>query len=165
MTWAFAPSLLNRVESCLRDRHVSPASNGSEKPSRDIMKQRPGLGIMVLSSVRTVLYANRTAYHFLKVLHCRENSQATDGTLPVVIADFFDQVLQLLEDRITHHDYEPFEVRRLFVGMGKNRSLLVRAFGLPDRLGTQRSRVVVTMQEVIRPLDDRIERGHTLMLA
>lgn len=86
-----------------------PTSHDSENLSWDITKQWPSLGIMVFSSVGKVLYANQTAYHFLKVLNRSENGHATDGALPVSIADLFDQILESLESRITHHDYEPLE--------------------------------------------------------
>jgi 5'-3' exonuclease len=160
MTQGLASSLSNRVESYKQGTHVSQheevlvvshTSSDSENLSRDITMQWPSIGIMVFSSACKVLYANQAAYHFLKVLNRRENGHATDGALPVSIADLFEQILQSLESRITHHDHEQLEARRSLVG--QNQSVLLRAFGVPDRLGIQQSRVVVTMEEVIRPFD------------
>lgn len=130
---------------------MSHTGNDSDNLNRDVTKQWPRLGIMVFSSVRKVLHANQAAYHFLKVLNCTDNGHTADGALPGSIADLFDQILQSLESRITHHDSDPLEARQSLVW--QNRSVLVPAFGLPNRLGTQRSRVVVTMQEVTRPFD------------
>lgn len=153
MTSVIATALSDRVESRRRDTHmsqqgevlgVSHNSRDSENLSRDITKRWLSLGIMVFSSACKVLYANQAAYHFLKVLNRRENGHATDGALPVSIADLFDQILQSLESRITPHDYEQLEARRSLVG--HDQSVLLQAFGLPDRLETQRSRVVITMQ-------------------
>lgn len=160
MTQGLASVLSNRVEFRAQDTHLSQHgevltvphhSSDSENFSRDITKQRAGLGIMVFSSACTVLYANQTAYHFLKVLDRGENGHATQGALPVSIADLFDQILKSLESRIRNHDYEQFEARRSLVG--QDQSVLLQAFGLPDRLGMQRSRIVITMRGVTRPVD------------
>lgn len=160
MTQGLASSLSNRVGSCKQGTclslHgevliVSHNSSDSENLSRVITKQGGGLGIMVFSSACNMLHANQAAHHFLKVLNRGENGHATDGALPVSIADLFDQILQSLESRGTNHDHEQLEVRRSLAG--QDQPVLLHAVGLPNRLGIQRSRVVITMQEVIRPFD------------
>ncbi len=160
MTQGLASSLTNLVEFRAQDMRVSqhgevlsvPQNSGeSEDLSRDITTQRAGLGIMVFSSACKVLYANQAAYHFLKALNHWENGHATDGALPDSIAGLFDQIRKSLESRVTNRDHERFEGRRLLVG--EDQSVLLQGFGLPDRLGILRSRVVITMQGGIRPCD------------
>jgi hypothetical protein len=137
---------------------VSHASSDSENLSPVIMKRPVGLGIIVFSSACNILYANQAAHHFLKVLNRGENGHATDGTLPVSITDLFDRILESLESRGTNHDYEQLEVRRSFAE--QDQPVLLRAFGLPNRLGIQPSRVVVTIEEVIRSFDAEV--GETI---
>lgn len=160
MTRGLASSLSHCTEFSVQDTNlsqhgevliVSPNSSDSGDLSQLITKQQTRLGLMVFSSTCTVLYANQSAYHFLKVLNRREKSHATPGVLPVSIADLFDQILKSLEGRITNRDHEQLEARRLLVG--QDQSVLLQAFGVPDRLGMQRSRVVITIQGVIRPYD------------
>jgi hypothetical protein len=160
MTQVLASSLSNCAEVSAQDTYlsqheevliVSHSNSNSEDLTHVLAEQRANLGIMVLSSACKVLYANQAAYHFLKVLNRRENSHATPGALPVSIADLFDQILKSLESRIMNRDLEQLEARRLLVG--QDQSVLLKAFGVPDRLGIQRSRVVITMQGVIRPFD------------
>jgi hypothetical protein len=160
MTRGLASSLSHCAEFSVQDTHLSehrevPTVSHNNSDSGDLSqpttKQRASLGIMVFSSSCKVLYANQAAYHFLKVLNRRENSHATPGVLPVSIADLFDQILKSLESRITDRGYEQLEGRRLLVE--QEQSVLLQAFGVPDRLGMQRSRVVITIQSVIRPVD------------
>lgn len=171
MTQDLASSPFNRVEFRAQDIHLSQHgevlavphnSSDSGDLSRDIMKQRAGLGIMVLSSARQVLYENQAAYHFLKALNRRENGHATHGALPGSIADLFDQILKSLESRITNRDHAQLEARRLLVG--QDQSVLLQGFGLPDRLGMQRSRVVITMQGGIRPFDGESNEAKPLSI-
>lgn len=126
-------------------------STGSGDLSQEITKQRAGLGIMVFSSARKVLYANQAAYQFIKALNHVENGHATHGALPVAIADLFDQILKSIESRIATRDYEQLEAKRLLAG--QDQAVILQAFGLSDRLGMQRSRVVITMQGAFRSSD------------
>jgi hypothetical protein len=160
MTRGLASSLSHCAEFSVQDTHlsqhrevliVSPTNSDSGDLSQVTTKQRASLGLMVFSSSCKALYANQAAYHFLKVLNRQENGHSTHGALPVSIAALFDQVLKSLEGRITNRDHEQLEGRRLLVG--QDQSVLLQAFGVPDRLGMQRSRVVITIQGVIRPVD------------
>lgn len=160
MTHDLASSPSNRAEFRAQDMHmlqhqevlaVSLSTSDSGDLSRDITKLPTSVGIMVFSSACEVLYANQAAYHFLKTLNHREKGHAIHGALPVSIADLFDQILKSLESRIANRDHPQLEARRLLVG--QDQSVLLRGFGIPDRLGIQRSRVVITMQRRIRPFD------------
>jgi hypothetical protein len=154
------------VQSTLLSQHaevltVSHNSSDSGDLSQVITKQLASLGIMVLSPACKVLYANEAAYHFLKVLNRRENGHATQGAFPDSITDLFDQTLKSLENRIADRDHDQLEARRSLVG--QDQSVQLQAFGLPDRLGMQRPRVVITMKSVIRPCD--AESGEVILLS
>jgi hypothetical protein len=147
-----SPSLTHRVESYKQGTHLSLHGelltvthnrSDSKNLSPVITKKWPSLGIMVFSSACNMLYANQAAHHFLKVLNDGENGHATDGALPVSITGLFEQMLQSLESRGANHDHGQLEVRRSLGG--QDQPVLLRAFGLPDRLGIQRSRIVITI--------------------
>lgn len=160
MTQGLASSLSSSAESSVQGVHLSQhgevltVSQNDSDPgglSQGLTQQRAGLGIMVFSSTCKVLYANQAAYHFLKALNWRENGHATHGALPVSIADLFDQILKSLESRITNREHQQLEARRVLAA--QDHSVLLQAFGLPDKLGLQRPRVVITMQDVNRLFD------------
>lgn len=160
MTESLASLLSNCVEFSVQGSHVSQhgkivivSHNGGDSGhcSRALTEQRTSLGIMVFSSTCRVLYANQAAYHFLKVLNRLENGHATDGALPASIAHLFDEMLKSLESRITNRDQKPLEARRLLVG--QDQPVLLQVFELPDRLGLQQSRVVITMEEITHSLE------------
>ena len=150
MTQGLASVLSDCVECSV------PHSQGSRQGEVVIVPRRGGdfghgsrafteqVGIMVFSSTCKVLYANQAAHHFLKALNRQENGHATDGALPASIARLFDEMLQSLECRITNRDQKPLQARRLLEG--QDRSVLLQVFGLSDRFGLPRSRVVITLE-------------------
>jgi hypothetical protein len=99
---------------------------------------------MVFSSTCKTLYANQTAYGFLKVLNRWENGHATDGALPDVIAGLYDRMELLLSSRMMNGADEELEAQRLL--MGEGRTVRLHAVGLPDRRGMEGSRVVITIE-------------------
>jgi hypothetical protein len=103
---------------------------------------------MVFCSSANVLYANESAHRFLKRLNQQEYGHATDGALPVAIAELFDKITNVLNSNPTNSGRGQVEASRLVEG--QNESLLLRAFGLPDRLGVDRSRIVIKMEEIIQ---------------
>jgi hypothetical protein len=119
-----------------------------EHPVQPAAERPAGPGIMVFCSSANVLYANESAHRFLKRLNQQENGHATDGALPVAIAELFDKITNVLKSNPTNSGWGQVEASRLVEG--QNRALVLRAFGLPDRLGSDRSRVVLKMEEIIR---------------
>jgi hypothetical protein len=105
----------------------------------------------VLSMACKVLYANEVAHHFLRRLNRRENGHSTDGAFPVSVADLLDEMLKSLETRTTNRNREQLEAKRLLVG--QDQPLLLKAFGIPDRLNHQRSRIILVIQESHDPRD------------
>ncbi len=108
-------------------------------------------GIMVFSLTCRVLYANKTSHHFLRRLNQRENGHSTAGAFPSSVSDLLDELLKSLEIRATNGDPEPLEARRLVEGEG--RRLLLKGFGISDRLDIRRSRIVLTIQETSFPVE------------
>lgn len=108
-------------------------------------------GIMVFSFSSKMLYANGDAHYFLTRLNQSEKGYPTDGALPAVIANLFDKIRQALESRPTGSDRGRLEASRLVVG--HDRPVLLQIFGLPDRLGLQRSRVVIKMEELAHSVE------------
>lgn len=107
-------------------------------------------GIMVLSSTGKVLYANKAAHDFLGQLNRRENDHSTNGVFPESVDNLFGEMLKLLRTPVTNRGWKQLEARRLVVG--RDQQVLLQAFGIPDRLDMQRSRIVLTIQETPDPI-------------
>lgn len=162
MTQELASLFSDCAESGIQSLHVpqpgevvSASHNGGDpgRSSRAFTEQRAGIGIMVFSSTCKTLYANQTAYEFLKLLNRWESGHATDGALPDTIVGLYDQMELSLASRMMSGDGEKLEARRLL--MGEGRTVRLHAFGLRDWLGARGSRVVVTMQDLTHPLSDK----------
>ncbi|HLZ34768.1 MAG TPA: hypothetical protein VKP13_12170 [Nitrospira sp.] len=158
MTQGLAFWLHNRAEVSTDKRHLSQQgeavtvshSEDDSAPLIQVAVRRPAdAGIMVLSSACKVLYANKAAYRYFKRLNRGENGYSTDGAFPVSVANFLDGMLKSLETRTADRDREQLQVRRLLVE--RDQALLLQAFGIPDRLNVQRSRIVLTISEASRP--------------
>lgn len=109
-------------------------------------------GIVVVSSSSTLLYASEDAQYLLKRLKQDEYGSATEGALPLVIADLIDTMMRKgLEGRPQNGERSRLEAKRLV--LGKDRPLLFQVFGLPDRLGRPRSHVVIKIEEIARSVD------------
>ncbi|MGA6829319.1 hypothetical protein ACO9S2_17145 [Nitrospira sp. NS4] len=129
--------------------------NGSDSVvlSRVLPKPRRRVGIMVFSSSCKMLYANQTAFEFLKLLNWREHGHATDGALPGSVADLFDRMRLALACWTGNVERQRLEARQLLVD--QDEAVLLQAFGLRDQIGGGGSRVVIRMEAVIRPVGDQ----------
>lgn len=119
--------------------------------SQDESKRHVNAGIVVLSLNRRVLYANKTAHDFLTRLNRIENDPPTNGAFPRSVDNLLNEVLRLLRVAVLNCDWKQLEARGLVADA--DQSLLVQAFAIPDRLGIQRSRIVLTIQETAQRLD------------
>ncbi len=155
MTQDLAFVLPNLVQVRTRNAHLLRHGEVMTVPENEVDPAQPiqvatrrqaDSGIMVLSSACKVLYANKAAHHFFMRLNRKENGHLTDGAFPVSVADLFDKILKSLETRTTHRDQVRLEVKRLVVE--QEQQVLVQGFGIPDQLDIQRSRVVLTIQEI-----------------
>ncbi len=146
------PCRESEEHNLLQQREVPAVSHvecESEHSMSAAMGRQADSGILVLSPTARALYANGAARQFLKWLNRTENGHPTDGVLPLPIEDLFSEVLKALESRAVNGDRELLQVRRL-VG-GQDKPVVVRAYGLPDQIGMQRSRIVITMQGISSP--------------
>jgi len=116
---------------------------------RDERKQHANAGILVLSLNRKVLYANKAAHDFLTRLNRIENDPSTNGAFPRSVDSLLSEVLRLLRAAVLNCDWKHLEAKGLVADAAQ--PLLVQAFAIPDRLGIQRSRIVLTIQETSYP--------------
>jgi hypothetical protein len=108
-------------------------------------------GIIVLSSTCNVLYVNKAAHEFLVQLNRKENEHPTHGAFPKSIDHLLGVMLDLLGTAVMNSGGKQLEARRLVTG--QDQPVLLQAFGIPDRLDIQRSRIVLTIQETSHPVE------------
>ena len=128
---------------------MAPTCSGGS----DASDQIPGpahdpadVGFAVFSSSAQVLYLDRHARRLLKLINLSEKGYATDGALPLVLTEFYDELLRVVCDR-TKAQYWPYVVDKRVIPMQGLR-IMIRGVGLPDRQGIERVRIVLAMQEV-----------------
>ena len=112
-------------------------------------------GIVVFSSTRKALYVNEAGQQLLRQLNRDENGQSAGTAIPRSVDHLLDEMLPLLQAGCADRGWKQLEAKRLV--MAPDRSVLVRTFGIPDRLDVKRSFVVLTIQET-RP-DDSFARN------
>jgi len=106
-------------------------------------------GIIVLSSTCNVLYVNKAAHEYLVQLNRKENDHPTHGAFPESIDHLLGEILNVLRTAVMNNGWKQLEARRLVTG--QDQPVLLQAFGIPDRLDIQRSRIVLTIQETSHP--------------
>jgi hypothetical protein len=102
-------------------------------------------GIVVFSSTRKALYVNEVGQQHLLQLNRNENGHSANTAIPRSVDHLLDEMLSLLQVRGSDRGWKQLEARRLLVA--PDRSVLVRTFGIPDRLDIKRSVIVLTIQE------------------
>jgi hypothetical protein len=102
-------------------------------------------GIVVFSSTRKALYVNEVGQQHLLQLNRNENGHSANTAIPRSVDHLLDEMLSLLQVRGSDRGWKQLEARRLFVA--PDRSVLVRTFGISDRLDIKRSLIVLTIQE------------------
>ena len=103
---------------------------------------RETIGIMVLSPTCHVLYVNRAAQEFLRELRGQERNRDGNSALPAPILELFQEMVVSLQTSMTSSCHKPLQAQRRATG---ELPLLLQAFGIQDRLGNNRFRVVITM--------------------
>jgi DNA-binding CsgD family transcriptional regulator len=131
---------------------VAQNAVNSQEPTDDLIDQRAGAGIVVLSSSMQLLHMNRQAAELSKLINMAENGgappKAAQGVLPSALTQLCADIMKALQVRTEAKDWEQFEVKR--IAGNPNQPVLLRGFGLPDRGGIQHSRLVVTLEELGR---------------
>jgi hypothetical protein len=106
---------------------------------------QPNSGIVVFSSARNALYVNEAGKQLLLQLNRNENGQSAGSAIPKSIDHLLDDMLPLLQVGCADRGWKQLVAKRLV--MAPDRSVLVRTFGIPDRLDVKRSLVVLMIQE------------------
>ena len=117
-------------------------------PAELIADQRSGPGLLVLTSSLQLLHMNPQAIEMSRFITHAENGKSAQGVLPTSVTELCSEIQRILKVRTEAKDWEQFQLRKI-VGNG-NDSVLLRAFGLPDRTGFEQSRILVMMEEVGR---------------
>jgi hypothetical protein len=102
-------------------------------------------GIVVFSSTRKALYVNETGQQLLLQLNRNENGHSADTAIPRSVVHLLDEMLPFLQVGGADRGWRQLEAKRLVVA--PDRSVVVRTFGIPDRLDVKRSLIVLTIQE------------------
>src|SRR6476646_402844 len=106
---------------------------------------KPNSGIVVFSSTRKALYVNEAGQQLLLQLNRNENVHSANTAIPRSVDHLLDEMLPLLQVGGSDRGWKQLEARRLVVA--PDRSVLVRTFGISDRLDIKRSLIVLTIQE------------------
>jgi len=111
----------------------------------DVAVSGESVGIVIFSPTGHVMYASRASRYFLEQLRRQERNPVANAAVPVSILELFQQMLAWLQKSRTIPCQPPLQIKRLVTGRPP---FLLQAFGLPDRLGTNQLRVVITMHAV-----------------
>ena len=124
----------------LDDRNFAPAD-----PCILPVKGKVNSGIVVFSSSLKALYMNEAARAVLIRMTRKENDRAPSGTLLQSVNELLDEMLPLLRTANMDRGWKQPEARRLFTG--SDQSVLVKTFGIHNRLDVRRSLIVLTIRE------------------
>ena len=114
--------------------------------TESIAEQRAGAGIFILNTSGHLLYTDRRAWELLAEVD--KNGAKTAKTLPAPVQELYREINKLLQVRTEPKDWEQFRLKRVLEIAG--RQLLLSGLGLPDRLGLEQSRILVTVEEIGR---------------
>lgn len=104
------------------------------------------VGFAVFSSSCQMLYLDWPARRLLKRINLSEKGYATDGALPVILTELYDEILRVVCDRMKAQSWTCVVVKRVIPMQGLQ--MVLRGVGLPDRHGIERVRIVLAIQEV-----------------
>ena len=119
----------------------------------ELVEQRVGPGILLLSPALKLMHMNRRAWELSRKITQAENGKAATGVLPPAVTELCAEVSAALRVRIDAKDWEQVQITRLV--SPPNPPVLLRAFGFPDCVEAQRARIFILMEEVAH----RKERG------
>ena len=112
-----------------------------------ITEKRIGPGILILTTSTHLLYKDHRAWDLCAAIN-KDDGRTADG-LPFCIVELCREVSNLLQIWTDARDWEQIRIKRL-IG-SPNRPILLCGLGLPDRHGTQQSRILITMDGMGRP--------------
>lgn len=108
-------------------------------------------GIVVFSSTRKALYVNEAAQELLMRLNRKENEHSTNGVIPKSVDNLLDEMLPLLRTAGMNQGWKQLDPRRLVAA--PDQLVLIKAFGIPDRLDIQRSLIVLLIERISHPVE------------
>src|SRR3989449_3144565 len=116
----------SRIETTLLTEEPPVSSDFLE----ELVEQRVGPGILLLSPALKLMHMNRRAWELSRKITQGENGKAGTGVLPPAVTELCAEVVTALPGRIDAKDWEQVQITRL-VGT-PNPPLLLRAFRVPD---------------------------------
>src|SRR5205807_7076405 len=119
----------------------------------EIVEQRVGPGILLLSPALQLMHMNRQAVELSGKIMRAQNGKVATGVLPKAVTELCDEIITELQVRTDAKDWEQVQIRRLV--STPNPPVLLRAFGFPDRGSAQLARILILMEEFAQ----RKERG------
>jgi len=137
------------VDTTLQTEELPVSSDFIE----EMLEQRVGPGILLLSPALQLMHMNRQAVELSGKIMRAQNGKVATGVLPTAVTELCDEVTAELQVKTEAKDWEQVQIRRLV--STPNPPVVLRAFGLPDRGGIQRARILIIMEEVAH----RKERG------
>jgi len=112
----------------------------------ELVEQRVGPGILLLSPALKLMHMNRQAWELSRKITQAQNGKAATGVLPPAVTELCAEVVTALRVRIDAKDWEQVQITRLV--SPPNPPVLLRAFGFPDGGDAQRARILILMEEV-----------------
>ena len=101
-------------------------------------------GVLVFSRTLQILHVNRRALELTG-----QSRQATTGPVSIMLStpliELRAKVQEALASRTAAGVWDPFEVRRAVCDLRSR--VLLRGFGLPDRKASDRSRIIIVLEE------------------
>jgi len=129
----------------------------------EIVGQRVGPGILLLSPALQLQYMNRRAWSLCGKLTRLQNGKAATGVLPTAVTELCAEVVAAFQVRTHAKDWEQVQITRVLPT--SNPPVLLLAFGLPDHGGRlPQARILILMEEVaqrnVRTPEKTRERFH-----
>ena len=124
----------------------------------ELVEQRVGPGILLLSPALKLMHMNRRAWELSRKITQGENGKAATGVLPPAVTELCAEVVTAFQVRTNAKDWDQVQIRRL-VGT-TNPPVLLRALGLPDHCGGfQQARILIIMEEVAQRRERTTEKA------
>ena len=125
-----------------------PQSGDGAPPASSSSGISANSGIVVFSSTRKPLYVNQGAQQLLKRLHRQEQGHSANEGFPRAIDDLLDEMVPMLQTVGRNNGWTDLKAKRLIPAL--DRSLLLKAYGIPDRVDVQQSVILLTIQEIVQ---------------
>ena len=140
------------MSNFLSDCHVTQRGLVTEElpVSSDVVEtlveQRVGPGILLFSPALQLMHMNQRGWELSGKIMRAQNGMAATGVLPTAVTELCVEIITVLQVRTVAKDWDQVQLRSL-VHTPKS-SVLLRAFGVPDRGGVQQARILILLEEV-----------------